>query len=550
MSIAFEQWGIAFGALRANWFRAILTALGVVIGVASLVAVSAVSTGAQAGVAESIRLLGANVVVADGEFINIGTRQTATDRVMTPQDATAIAKLPAITGVAPHQDLEGTVVSAGRYKTSTYVVGMTPMYATLHNRGVSRGRAISASDISFGRSVMVIGPKPRKRLFPGLDPIGRTVRIGSNEFEVVGVLDSRGKVGQDLDNQLFIPLPIATRVLLGGINTRSIDFRVRSESLVNDTMDAVGSLLREQHHLPASYPDDFSIEDQASVLKTSQSASSTFRLLTFALAASRSWSAGSDHEHDARLGARADPRDRHPQVGRRRSAARADPVPDRGGRAQHVRRGGGDPGGDRRDTDDRLARRLADARSTRSNLRSRSASLSPLASSSVITPRAARPGSTRSQHFATSSPTAATIRALRRGHVILVGLFLALAAAAPAAARGTVEVVVTLKQPSLARAATHDRALASVTMSRGRVELRSPSSITYLAQLRRGQDAVAARIARTIPGAHVHWRYGITLNGLAVVVPAARCARSRTSGGSRRSGRPRRTTRRSTARPP
>jgi putative ABC transport system permease protein len=283
MIAAFEQWRIAFGALRANWFRAILTALGVVIGVASLVAVSAVSTGAQAGVAESIRLLGANLVVADGEFINIGTRQTATDRVMTPQDAAAIAKLPMVTAVAPHQDIEGTVVSAGRYKASTYVVGMTPTYATLHNRGVSRGRTITASDVSFGRSVMVIGPKPRKRLFPGLDPIGRTVRVGSHEFEVIGVLEPRGKVGQDLDNQVFIPLPIATRVLLGGINTRSIDFRVQTEAQVTNAMDAVGTLLRGQHHLPASYPDDFSIEDQASVLKTSQSASATFRLLTFAL---------------------------------------------------------------------------------------------------------------------------------------------------------------------------------------------------------------------------------------------------------------------------
>jgi putative ABC transport system permease protein len=280
---AFEQWQIAFGALRANWFRAILTALGVVIGVASLVAVSAVSTGAQAGVAQSIRLLGANLVIADGEFINIGTRQTATDRVMTPQDAAAIAKLPMVTGVAPHQDIEGSVISAGRYKTSTYVVGMTPMYATLHNRGVAHGRPITASDVSFGRSVMVIGPKPRKRLFPGVDPIGRTIRVGSHEFEVVGVLEARGKVGQDLDNQVFIPLPVATRVLLGGINTRSIDFRVRSEAEVTNAMDVVGSLLRDQHHLPASYPDDFSIEDQASVLKTSQSASATFRLLTFAL---------------------------------------------------------------------------------------------------------------------------------------------------------------------------------------------------------------------------------------------------------------------------
>jgi putative ABC transport system permease protein len=279
-----ENWRIALGALRANWFRAVLTALGVVIGVGSLVAVSAVSAGAQAGVAKSLQLLGANVVVADGEFINVGSTQSSTDRVMTPEDAAAMAKLPMITAVAPHQDIEGTVVSAGRYKTNTWVVGMTPAYTTIHNRGVSQGRLITESDIAFGRSVMLIGPTPRARLFPGVSPIGKTVRVGSREFEVVGVLQRRGKLGQDsLDNRLFVPLPIATRVLLGGVNTRSIDVRVRSGQEVNAAMDAMSTLLRRQHKLPPSYPDNFSIEDQASILKTAQSASTTFRVLTFAL---------------------------------------------------------------------------------------------------------------------------------------------------------------------------------------------------------------------------------------------------------------------------
>src|SRR5258706_12369697 len=100
----FEQWRIALGALRANWFRAVLTALGVVIGVASLVAVSAVSAGAQAGGADSIRLLGANGVSVDGEIISVGTRQTPTDRVVTPQDAAANGQRPAATAGAPQQD--------------------------------------------------------------------------------------------------------------------------------------------------------------------------------------------------------------------------------------------------------------------------------------------------------------------------------------------------------------------------------------------------------------------------------------------------------------
>jgi putative ABC transport system permease protein len=283
VTAAIENVRLAFGALRANWFRAVLTALGVVIGVASLVAVSAVSAGAQAGVAQSLRLLGANLVSVDGEFISVGTVQTATDRVMTPQDLAAIEKLPSVSAAAPHQDIEGTVISAGRYKTNTFVIGMTPIYTDIHNRGVSRGRPITSSDISFGRSVALVGPAPARKLFPGVDPIGRTLRLGSHEFEIVGVLQPRGKLGQNLDNEVMIPLPIATRVLLGGVNTRSIDVQVRTEQQVNATMDEIGVLLRQQHNLPASYPDDFSIEDQAQILKTARSASTTFRVLTFAL---------------------------------------------------------------------------------------------------------------------------------------------------------------------------------------------------------------------------------------------------------------------------
>ena len=284
MSAALEQWRIALDAVRANWFRSLLTALGVVIGVGSLVAVSAVSAGAQVSVAASIRQLGANVIVVDGELISIGTTQTPTDRVLTPQDAAEIAKLPGVTAVAPHQDTEGIVVSAGRYKTNTWLVGMTPAYALMHNRTISAGRGIAASDVGFGRGVIVLGRIPRSRLFPGQAAIGKTVRIGAHEFAVIGVLERRGALGgENLDNRVLIPLPLATRVLLGGVNTRSIDVRVRDAAQINSTIDAIGTLLRHRHRLPASYPDDFSIQDQAEILKTAQASTQTFRVLTFAL---------------------------------------------------------------------------------------------------------------------------------------------------------------------------------------------------------------------------------------------------------------------------
>jgi putative ABC transport system permease protein len=284
VTAAREYWRIALGALRANWFRAVLTAVGVVIGVASLITVTAVSDGASHQIAASIQRLGANVVEVDGEFISVGTRQSATDRTITPGDVAEIAKLPEISLVAPHQDIESQVVSAGRFQTNTWLVGMTPSYASVYNQRIARGRGITNADQSFGREVMVLGLDAAARLFPGQDPIGKTVRVGSHEFEVIGLQARRGQLAdENLDNRIFVPLRVVTRVLLGGVNVVHLSVRASSASEVTPAEDAMSEVLLRRHALPPGYPEDFSTQDQASILKEGQAASTTFKALTFAL---------------------------------------------------------------------------------------------------------------------------------------------------------------------------------------------------------------------------------------------------------------------------
>ncbi len=284
MTAFLENWRIALASLTANWFRAALTALGVVIGVGSLIAVSAVSAGAQADVQASIRRLGGNVVKVDGEFVSLGTRQSATDRTLTPEDVAAIAKLPTVSLVAPHQDIESLVVSAGRHQATSWLVGMTPDYAAVQNLRIHEGRPISRADVSFAGSVTVLGSTASQALFPGERAIGRTVRVGGHELEVIGIAERRGKLaGENLDNRLYVPLPIVTRILLGGANVSKSDVRVRSEGEIAATIDEISTLLRRQHKLRPAYPDDFSAEDQASIVKEAQRATATFRVLTFSL---------------------------------------------------------------------------------------------------------------------------------------------------------------------------------------------------------------------------------------------------------------------------
>jgi putative ABC transport system permease protein len=278
---------LATRALRANWLRAMLTALGVVIGVASLVDLTAVSAGAQAGVADDLRRLGPNVVIVDGEYITAGTTNlTSTDRTITPSDLQAISRLPVVTGVAPHQALD-LAIAYGGSKVSTSVVGISPSFEAIHNYEVRAGRLLTSSDIRFGSSVIVLGERPLRRLFGSpAAAIGKTVRIQEHEFTVAGALAHKGKLGQDdLDNQAFVPLSLARRVLLGGDNVRSVDVRVRSDGDIHAVQDQMTALLRRQHRLPASSPDDFSMEDQASIVKTAQSATGIFRGLTIGLGA-------------------------------------------------------------------------------------------------------------------------------------------------------------------------------------------------------------------------------------------------------------------------
>jgi putative ABC transport system permease protein len=279
-----EHARIAISSLRAHSFRATLTALGVIIGVASLITVSAVSAGARKEVADAINRLGGNVIKVDGEFISIGSRQSASDRTITPEDVQALADLPMVTMAAPHQSIESIVVSSGRNQANTWLEGITSAYSKVQNQQPAAGRLLTDADVSFGRHVMVVGLDAAARLFPGEDPLGKTVRVSNQEFEVVGVQARRGVLAdENLDNRIFVPLPIVTRVLLGGVNVIHVDLQIRNEREIEPAIGLIEDVLREQHQLPDAYPDDFSAEDQATIVKEAQRATTTFRYLTFSL---------------------------------------------------------------------------------------------------------------------------------------------------------------------------------------------------------------------------------------------------------------------------
>jgi putative ABC transport system permease protein len=283
----FEHVRLAVGALRANWLRGLLTALGVVIGVASLVALTAISAGAREGVAADLRRLGPNIALLDGEFVALPDgRLSPTDRTLTAGDLEAVARLPAVVTVAPRQTVEGMSISSGRIQASPFVSGITPVFQRIHNYRAAHGRLLTAADERFGREVIVLGGRPARRLFVGASAVGRSVRILSREFTVVGVYARKGNLGPDnLDNSAFVPMAVAKRVLFGGENVHGADVQVATQADVTPVMDAIDELMIQRHRIGAGRSEDFSTEDQATIITAAQAATATFQTLTLALGA-------------------------------------------------------------------------------------------------------------------------------------------------------------------------------------------------------------------------------------------------------------------------
>jgi putative ABC transport system permease protein len=284
---SYEHLHLALQALRANWLRSLLTALGVIIGVAALVALTAISAGARRSVAGELQRLGPNIVLLDGEFVPLPSgEQSATDRTLTPGDLAAVAHLPGVIAVAPRQTVEGMTISAGRTQTSPFLTGLTPLYEQIHNYAAAEGRLLTAADDRLGREVMVLGPRPASVLFPHTSPVGHSVRVLNREFTVVGVYAPKGSLGSEsLDNSAFIPMTVAKRVLFGGENVHGADIQVATQAEVEPTMEAIDELLFERHHIGPGHPEDFSTEDQATIITAAEAATSTFQTLTLALGA-------------------------------------------------------------------------------------------------------------------------------------------------------------------------------------------------------------------------------------------------------------------------
>ena len=282
---------IALRSLKVNKLRTALTMLGIMIGVAAVIAMVSVGAGAQARVAEQIQSLGSNLIIAlSGSSNAAGVRLGQGSQVtITEDDASAIAReVPAVQVAAPSSRGNAQVVY-GNLNWSTGIQGVTADYFEARDWPVEVGRPILAEDVDGATKIALLGQTTALNLFGEADPIGQIIRIKKVPFTVVGLLSRKGQNawGQDQDDVILVPLSTAKKKVLGvsQANARSvgaISIKVRPDEDMSEAEAQIRALLRQRHRLQPSQDDDFWLRNLSEVLQTQEESS---KVMTYLLAA-------------------------------------------------------------------------------------------------------------------------------------------------------------------------------------------------------------------------------------------------------------------------
>ena len=283
----------ALDALRLHKLRSALTMLGIVIGVAAVIAMIAVGGGARQQVVAQIRSLGANLlVVTPGNVTQSGVRLGAgAASTLTDEDAAAIMnEIPSVQVTAPFLRGGAQVVAGGaNWATTIYAVDLGWFEA--REWEVESGRLFEPEELSRGAKVAIIGQTVAANLFPGMDPIGETVRVRNVPFRIVGVMARKGQSswGQDQDDVLFVPLVAGRQRVIGRnqANARAVGaiyVKVRDGESLSMAEADVKALLRQRHRLQPHQEDDFAVRNLAEIAATREASARTLALLLAAVA--------------------------------------------------------------------------------------------------------------------------------------------------------------------------------------------------------------------------------------------------------------------------
>jgi len=276
-------------ALTRNRMRSALTVLGIVIGVAAVIATLAIGQGARAAVQQQIRALGANVMTVMPGTVTAGGARSGMGSIttLTPDDAQAILReCDAIEMVAPLVRTLAQVVY-GANNWSTQITGTTADFAAIRLWTVEKGVFITDTDVRGAAKVCVLGANVSQQLFGDTDPVGQTVRIKDIPFRVAGVLAYKGgqTFGGTQDDIVVVPVTTAQRKLLAITHLHQVLTSAVDERRVSEAVEQVTDLLRQRHRIRPGDSDDFFIFTQLEMASTAEATSKVMTMLLGSIAA-------------------------------------------------------------------------------------------------------------------------------------------------------------------------------------------------------------------------------------------------------------------------
>ena len=275
---------IAVSALRRNRMRALLTMLGMIVGVASVIGIAAVGSGAKQAIEDRITASGANMIVVRAGNRTIGGVRLglgASSR-LTAADAAALRALPGVAHVSPGLRTRSQVISKGA-NWNTSIEGTGAEMPVIHNRRLSGGVFFTARDVEEAGKVAVLGPAVRDEIFgPGAPAIGQIIRVGIVPLTVIGVLETKGQSagGQDQDDTVFVPFTTVQQRLRGVDYLDRITLSARTAEGVDQVAADAARLLRVRHGIEPGAPDDFRVQN---LQELAEVRSSTTAVLTWLL---------------------------------------------------------------------------------------------------------------------------------------------------------------------------------------------------------------------------------------------------------------------------
>jgi putative ABC transport system permease protein len=292
--MAWENFWIALVSLRANKMRSFLTMLGIIVGVASVIAMVAIGGGARAQVAEQIRTLGANVLMVEAGTARDGgmRKEIGSSHTLTESDASAIAsEVRQVRAAAPSIRASFQVVREGK-NWNTVVNGTSADYFMIRDWPLSAGRPFSRAEEESGGKVAVLGKAVAKQLFGAENPLGAQLRIANVPFEVIGVLGEKGLsgVGQNQDDIIFIPIATARLRLIGSakdVNREAVSYilvKATSDDVMSAAASQIEALLRQRHRLLPVSESDFQVNSPAASMAAKRASTTTIAWLLAAIA--------------------------------------------------------------------------------------------------------------------------------------------------------------------------------------------------------------------------------------------------------------------------